>query len=207
MAVWIQTSRHGSAPAACAGPAQRRPMVKLTEHRGFLITDADHLVRRDLHFFAGEPVAGFDDQIRIAQLSSSIRKSQTCPVRPSRPLTWYPATAWVLRRCAAALSVGCRSAAACSLIGVAKGGDTIGKPLCRPTNRHPASNRASHNIGNSAFRTAATPAGAFQWPGCLQSVSGSASQTPVPGLVKMIQGVGGNQHLPARQPRPVSATR
>jgi len=33
------------------------------EHRGFVETDPGNFVRRDQHLFAGEPVAGFDDQL------------------------------------------------------------------------------------------------------------------------------------------------
>src|ERR1035441_9630563 len=33
------------------------------EYRGVRITDPGHLARRYLHFLAGKPVAGFDDQV------------------------------------------------------------------------------------------------------------------------------------------------
>ena len=36
---------------------------QIHEHRGFLVTDPVHLARRYLHFLAGKPVPGFDDQL------------------------------------------------------------------------------------------------------------------------------------------------
>ena len=40
-----------------------RGFGELHEHGGFLVTDPLHLAHRYLHLFAGEPVAGFDDQL------------------------------------------------------------------------------------------------------------------------------------------------
>ena len=36
---------------------------QIHEHRGFVVTDPVHFARRNPHLLAGEPVAGFDDQL------------------------------------------------------------------------------------------------------------------------------------------------